>query len=452
MERRKLNVSGYRGIWGNTLNEKIITDYTRAFACFIKEDTGKENPTILIGRDGRESGPVIKKIIIKELADFGINVIDGDILPTPTVLFSVRKHKYDGGIIITASHNPIEYNGLKFINKDAFFITSKETEKINEYSERNIIPDKNKKGEILTSLDLPKEHVEKILEHVNLAKIQAKKFRVAVDMINGSACVVDPYLFEQLEAEVVPLNNIPNGKFTHRPEPLKENLKEIAKLVVDSKSDIGLVHDPDADRLVIINEFGEILREDYTLAFCLENILPKKRKEIVVANLSTSKIISDIVEKYECKYVQTKIGEPNVVEEMIKNNALIGGEPNGGVIYPAINFVRDSFTSLSLVLELLATRNLKVSEVVNSLPLYFFKKEKLPISGNLENSYSKLKKHFEDAIKNEEDGLHMTFKDNSWFHLRPSNTEPIIRLFAEAKTEERMNSLFEEVKLTLSLK
>jgi len=452
--KRKLNVSGYRGIWGDTLTEEIVLLYTKAFARFVIENSKKEIPIVLIGRDGRESGPLIKEIIKRELSKSGIVAIDGDILPTPTVLFSVRKHKYDGAIIITASHNPIEYNGLKFINKDAFFVTKEETDKINSYLEKKEKENK-KKLEINLSEGLPnfiKEHADKILENIDIKKIKEKRFKIAVDMINASACVIDPYLFEQLGVELIPLNYIPNGKFGHKPEPLRENLEEIAKLVKNTKSDLGFAHDPDADRLVIINELGEVIREDYTLALCLENVLSKNKKQTAVINLSTSQMSFDIAQKYECKCIRAKVGEPNVVEEMIKNNALIGGEGNGGVIYPLINFVRDSFVSLSLVLELLATRNLKVSELAGSLPLYFMKKDKISLEIDLAEVYKRLKSHFSEAFINEEDGLHMSFEDNSWIHLRPSNTEPIIRLFGEAKTKERVDSLFEEVKLTSGLK
>lgn len=451
--KRKLNVSGYRGIWGDTLNEEVIILYTQAFARFVKEDSKKDAPTILLGRDGRESGPIIKKIIISELLNNGINVVDGDILPTPTVLFSVRKHGYDGGIIITASHNPIEYNGLKFINKNAFFTTGEEIERINQYLEDVNTKNSNTKGILEKNPpNFIKEHADKILEKINVNIIKKKKFKVAVDMINASAGVMDPYLFEQLGVELIPLNNIPDGMFGHKPEPLKENLEDVAKLVKDSKANLGFAHDPDADRLVIVNEFGAVIREDYTLAFCLENVLSKNNNETVVINLSTSKMSSDIAEKYGCKCIRAKVGEPNVVEEMIKSNALIGGEGNGGVIYPAINFVRDSFTSLALVLELLAIRELTVSGLGNSLPLYFMKKDKMPTGQNLDIIYLKLKTHFKEALVNESDGLHLSFPDNSWIHLRPSNTEPIIRLFGEAKTEERINSLFQEVKLTSGLK
>jgi len=297
-----------------------------------------------------------------------------------------------------------------------------------------------------------KEHADQILAHVNTGAIRARKFKVAVDMINASACVMDPYLFEQLGVELVPLNNIPNGKFAHKPEPLKVNLEGIATLVSDSKADVGFAHDPDADRLLIINELGEVISEEYSLAFGLENVLSKNPAQNVVINLSTSQMSADIAKKYDSKVFRSKIGEGNVVSMMLAENAIIGGEGNGGVIYPTINTVRDSFTTLSLALELLAERKQTVSEVVATLPKYFIKKDKWPRNENtdMREMYLKLKSHFKEAKVDEQDGLRLDLPDSSWIHIRPSNTEPIIRLFGEAKTQERIDTLFEEAKLLLA--
>jgi len=296
-----------------------------------------------------------------------------------------------------------------------------------------------------------KEHAEQILTHVDVEAIRARKFKVAVDMINASACMMDPYLFEKLGVELIPLNNIPDGKFTHMPEPKKENLSDIANLVKESRADLGFAHDPDADRLVIINEKGEVISEEYGLAFGVENVLSKNPGRAIVINLSTSQMNADIAKKYGSECFRTKIGEPNVVKGIIDNNAIIGGEGNGGVIYPTINTVRDSFTTLSLVLELLAERKQTVSQCVATLPKYFIKKDKWSVIGkNLNKIYSKLKSKFRDAKTDEQDGLRLSFSNGSWIHLRPSNTEPIIRLFGEAKDENSIEALFNEVKLTLN--
>jgi phosphomannomutase len=451
----ELNVSGYRGIWGQTLNDEIVTKYARAFARFVKESSGKKNPTILIGRDGRESGPEIKKIIIKELKNIEVNAVDGDIMPTPTVLFSVRKHKYDGAIIITASHNPIEYNGLKFVNNKALFTIDSEVEKIKKYAEENE-PEKfsteNFSAENISSVpNFTKEHADQIIANVNVEAIKARRFKVVVDMINASACVMDLYLFEKLGVELIPINNIPDGKFAHRPEPVKENLSEVMKITKELKADLGFVHDPDADRLVVIDEKGEMISEEYSVTFGVENILSKNPGKPIVINLSTSQMSAEIAKKYNSECFRTKIGEGYVVEGILNHNAIIGGEGNGGVIYPTINTVRDSFTTLSLILELLAERKQTVSECVSTLPKYFMKKDKWPINKNLNEIYLKLKSHFKDAKIDEQDGLRLDFSNSSWLHLRPSNTEPIIRLFGEAKDENSIEALFNEAKLTLNL-
>ena len=295
-----------------------------------------------------------------------------------------------------------------------------------------------------------KEHADCILAHIDVNAIRARKFKVAVDMINASACVIDPYLFEQLGVTLIPLNNIPNGNFAHRPEPAVENLNDIGRLVKESGADLGFAHDPDADRLVVVNEHGEVISEDYTLTFGVENILSEHPGETVVINLSTSNMVSDIVEKYGGKCFRTKVGESNVLEGIKEHNAIIGGEGTSGVIYPIINTSRDGFVSLSLVLELLAKRNQTVSQCVATLPKYFIKRDKWPVTDNLDVIYSKLKSHFKDASTNNLDGLRLDFPDYSWIHLRPSITEPIIRLFTEAKTKERAEELFEETHTLLA--
>ena len=484
--KQRINVSGYRGIWGETLTKEVVILYTRAFVTFLKTKTDK--PIILIGRDGRESGGDIKEIILNELKNLGIEGINGDILPTPTVLFSVRKHGYTGAIIITASHNPIEYNGLKFVNDQALFTINEEVIEINKYYEEEIekferehkrfsfgslfssarikscwifsllapshyasLPKTtSSQSNLLTVPNFTKDHADQILANVNVEAIRAKKFKVAVDMINASACVMDPYLFEKLGVEIIPLNNIPNGKFGHKPEPLRENLTDISKLAKEVKSDLGFVHDPDADRLVIVNENGEVISEEYSIALAVESILSKNPGRNTVINLSTSQMSADIAKKYGSNCFRTKIGEGFVVGGILAHNAIIGGEGNGGIIYPTINTARDSFAGLSIILELLTERNKTISELVEELPKYFIKKDKWPVGGDLNQMYGKLKDHFKDATYDEQDGLRLDLPDSSWLHLRPSNTEPIIKLFGEAKTQERIDALFAEAKEILA--
>ena len=301
----------------------------------------------------------------------------------------------------------------------------------------------------MTIPNFTKEHADKILENVNVEAIRARRFKIVVDMINASASVMDPYLFEQLGVELIALNNIPNGKFAHRPEPIKENLLEVEKTAKEVKADLGFIHDPDADRLVMIDENGEVVFEEYTLALAIENILSKNSGLAIVVNLSTSNMSADIAKKYGSKIFRTKIGEGNVVEGILSHNAIIGGEGNGGVIYPTINTCRDSFTGLALILELLAERKQTVSECIATLPKYFMQKDKFGVGADLEKMYTKLKIAFGEAQADMQDGLRLDFADSSWVHIRPSNTEPIVRIFGEAKTQEAIDALFTKVRLTL---
>lgn len=304
----------------------------------------------------------------------------------------------------------------------------------------------------MSTPDFPREHADHIVASVNAAAIRARKFKAVADMINGSACVMDPYLFEQLGVELVPINNTPNGQFAHRPEPLAENLADTMARARAAGADIGFVHDPDADRVVILDERGEMISEEYSLALGVENVLSKHPGEPIVINLSTSQAAADIAAKYGSPCFRSKVGEGYVVDAILKHKAVIGGEGNGGVIYPRVNTVRDGFTTLALVLELLAERGQTVSEAVAALPKYFMKKDKWPASGDPAALYARLIRRFPDAAENREDGLRLDFPDRSWLHLRPSNTEPIIRLFGEARTPEAIARLFEEARLTLDEK
>lgn len=454
----KLTISGYRGIWGESLNRQIVENYTKAFVLFVRENINN-NGTLLLGRDGRESGPEIKQIIIDVLNNLGINFVDGDILPTPTVLFAVKKHKYDGAIIITASHNPREYNGLKFVTNRALFTTPDEVEIIkdnyfkienNEIQEDRIKNTEKVSTEKEAPINYPEEHADQILKHINVDAISNKKWRVAVDMINASACVLDPYLFKNLGIELVPLNDIPDGNFGHKPEPLRENLTDIGNLVRSENCDIGFAHDPDADRLVVIDERGAVISEEYTLALGTEAVLSKNLINKVVINMSTSQMNCDIAQKYVGECIRTKVGEANVVQGIQENKAIIGGEGGGGIIYPTINLARDSFVSLALILELLSERNLTLSECLDSLPHYEMRKDKVPVSGSLDEMYGKMKDHFNDCRVDELDGLRLDFEDHSWIHLRPSNTEPIVRLIGEATNIERIEELMKETREVIS--
>ncbi|MFZ2205570.1 MAG: phosphoglucosamine mutase [Minisyncoccia bacterium] len=445
-----LNVSGYRGIWGTDLNEQIAYEFGIAFAQFIKNHGGHK---ILVGRDARKTGEAIFGALQSAFQNEGLEIEYAGIIPTPSMLFLIRKLGFDGGVMITASHNPPEYNGLKFINSSGLFATQKEIEEITKNKEKlpaqvSPIPGIGENVETDNS-KFRKLHIDEILKNIDVDLIKNKKFKVALDPINSAGSIITQELLKELSCEVYAINTEQNGEFAHEPEPLPKNLGQIGKAVLDSKSDVGFAQDPDADRLVIVNEKGEVLNEEYTLALSVKSVLSKNPGDIVI-NMSTSRINEDIAKQYGGKTYYSKVGEANVVEMIQTTNSIMGGEGGGGVIYPRINTARDSLVGIALTLELMANENKLISEIADSLPKYFMKKDKLTFSGDLNNFYEKLKITFRDATLNTLDGVRFDWADSSWIHIRPSNTEPIVRIIGEAKDENRINSLFDQVRLTLN--
>jgi len=452
-QKPKLTVSGFRGIWGKDLNEQIAFEYALAFAKLIKKNGAKK---ILVGRDARKTGPQMLGATKSALEKEGLEMEYAGIIPTPSILLLVKKLFYDGGIIVTASHNPKEYNGFKFVANDGLFI---EQEEINELE--RIREDLNKNGnKYLKNVDLEslelnnrneefrKMHIDEILKNVDVGLIKSKKFKVALDPINGAGSIITQELLTDLGCSVYAINTEQNGEFSHEPEPLVKNLGQIGKATIESNSDVGFALDPDADRLVIVNEKGEILSEEYTLAFAVLNVLfTKKESTDIAVNMSTSRMCEDILKNYGKKVFRTKVGELNVVNKMLEINASISGEGNGGVIYPKIDKTRDSLVGIAFVLELLAKENKSVSSVVNSLPRYVMKKEKITFNKKLDLLYEKLKKEFNDASSvNTLDGIRFDWADFSWIHIRPSNTEPKMWIISEAKNVSRIDNLVGRVK------
>ncbi len=457
-----LNVSGYRGIWGTDLNEQIAFEFGLAFAKFIKNHNGKK---ILVGRDARKTGGAIFGALQSAFQKEGLEIEYAGIIPTPSMLFLIKKLGFDGGIMITASHNPPEYNGLKFINSSGLFATQKEIEEITKNKETllNSFPYPGDRGNLETENDntkFRKFHIDEILKNIDVDLIKNKKFKVALDPINSAGSIITQELLKELSCEVYAINTEQNGEFAHEPEPLPKNLGQIGKAVLDSKSDVGFTQDPDADRLVIVNEKGEVLNEEYTLALSVKSVLSKNPGDIVI-NMSTSRINEDIAKQYGGKTYYSKVGEANVVAMIQVTNSIMGGEGGGGVIYPKINTARDSLVGIALTLELMARparhpeegaggEEKSISEIADSLPKYFMKKDKITFSGDLNNFYEKLKITFQDTTLNTLDGVRFDWADSSWIHIRPSNTEPIVRIIGEAKDENRINSLFDQVRLTLN--
>ncbi len=436
-----VSVSGIRGIIGDGLDPNVIVKYTSAYADFIKKGT------VVIGRDARISGEMVKSIIAGTLMAKGINVIDIGITPTPTVQYTVKTLKANGGIAISASHNPNEWNALKLLNKTGQFMTPEENVMLKKFVERNDAQYNrwDKLGTLKLYEEGLKKHVNDVLnlKYINKAKIRAKKFKVLVDCVNGAGVYVIPQLLRKFGCEVIEINCEKTGIFPRLPEPIPENLIKTMKAVKNAKADLGVVVDPDVDRLVLITEKGEPFSEENTIASCVKFAL-SKRKGNVVVNLSTTRAIDDIAKEYGCKVYRSPVGEANVVKKMKKVNAIIGGEGSGGVIYPALHYGRDALVGIALTLQHLTEFGGKMSELKKAIPEYFIAKAKINIGkSNPDKIIGSLKSKYSRKKINTEDGLRIDIDDH-WVHFRKSNTEPILRIITEAKTEQTAKKFSEK--------
>lgn len=436
----KFSISGLRGVWGEGLDETNSRSHIEAFAVFLQKQGAKK---VLLGRDSRLSGPIIKDIAAEILTRAGFEVVDVGIAPTPTIIYLTRTTPFDGAIMITASHNPPEYNGIKFFTGKAFYINESELTEIKGYV--GMKPEENAGGSIVENHNLDLAHVEHIVNNIDAELIRSKKFSVVLDTINGTGYKLGPLLLEKLGCTVTVINPIPDGQFAHMPEPLAVNLTGLAGKVKEIKPDIGFAQDPDADRLVLCDENGEIVLEEYMLALCVKSVLDKTPGDIVT-NLSTSNTNEDLAKSAGFKNYRTKVGEGNVVEGIILYNAIIGGEGSGGCIYPKMNLCRDSIAGMALILELLARENKKISDIVESLPRYEVIKTKMPFEGDVSETIKKIVAEFPEGSSDLQDGVRVDFPDSSWVQLRTSNTEPIIRVWSEARTKERAEELIERAK------
>lgn len=434
MKEPIISISGIRGIFGESLIPENIVKYTAAFAKY------NNNKTIVIGRDGRAGGELIEDLVENTLLFCGCRVIKIGIAPTPTVSLAVKTLRASGGIAITASHNPQEWNGMKFINRNGIFLDSEENKKLWELfdnSDDNYVPaEKLKQAEYCPGFG--DYHISKVLKikSLKLKKIKQRKFKVVVDCVNASGSKIIPALLNKLGCRVIEIDCDQSGIFTRKPEPLPENLMRTCKAVKKHKADIGIVIDPDADRLVIITEKGDPFGEENTITtavnFILKNTTPGKRKAVI--NLSTSRSVDDVVKSIGGKLYKAPVGEINVIKKMMDVKAVIGGEGSGGVILPEVHYGRDSLVGTALILSEIADSGLKVSEYKKSLPSYFICKTKISTEGiDSESVFEYLKRIYSAYDQNFEDGLRLDF-DWGWVNFRKSNTEPIIRVITEAKT------------------
>ena len=443
------SISGIRGTIGGKTGDNLTpvdaVKFASAYGTFLKNNTKKDKLTVVIGRDARISGPMIHNLVVNTLIGLGIDVIDLGLSTTPTVEVAVPMEKADGGIILTASHNPKQWNALKLLNAKGEFLSGDDGAKILEIAEAEAFnfSDVDHLGEVTFNDAYMDIHIDEVLNLplVDVEAVKAAKFKVVVDAVNSSGGIIIPNLLEKMGVEVVKLYCEPNGHFPHNPEPLKEHLGDISTLVVKEKADLGVVVDPDVDRLAFISEDGEMFGEEYTLVAVADYVLSKTPGN-TVSNMSSSRALRDVTNKHNGSYEASAVGEVNVVELMKKNKAIIGGEGNGGIIYPELHYGRDSLVGVALFLTHLANKKMKVSELRASYPEYYMSKNKIELTPEIDVDAILIE--MTDKYKAEDiktiDGVKIDFDEN-WVHLRKSNTEPIIRIYTEASTQEIADKL-----------
>ena len=444
------SISGIRGTIGGSPAENLtpidVVKFTTAYSRLIKDKNPGKRITVVVGRDARISGSMVDSLVEGTLLGCGVDVINVGLCTTPGTEMAVITHKADGGIIITASHNPRQWNALKLLNERGEFLNDEEGKQVlamaddADYS----YPIIDNIGKVLLREDFNQKHIEQVLalELVDVEAVRKRKFKVVVDAVNSVGGVVIPQLLKELGCEVVELNCEPTGEFAHNPEPLPENLTEISEVIRNVGADLGIVVDPDVDRLAFVMENGEMFVEEYTLVAVADYVL-KHTKGNTVSNLSSSRALSDVTARYEgCSYAAAAVGEVNVVAKMKETGAVIGGEGNGGVIYPELHYGRDALVGVGLFLTYFASLNMTMSELRKTYPAYYASKNKIELTPEIDvdKILATIKSRYSNERVNDIDGVKIDFAEN-WVHLRKSNTEPIIRVYTEAHTMAEADTL-----------
>lgn len=447
------SISGIRGTIGGKVNDNLtpldVVKFASAFGTWLQNTQNKKNLTLVIGRDARISGEMVSSLVTATLQGLGINVVDLGLSTTPTVEIMVPELNADGGIILTASHNPKQWNALKLLNGKGEFINGEDGAKVLALAESEDFnyAEVDDLGTYETREDAFDIHIRQILDlpMVDVEAIKAKKFKVVLDAVNSTGGIAIPMLLDKLGCETVKLYCEPNGQFPHNPEPLKEHLGDICELVKKENADLGIVVDPDVDRLALIDEKGEMFGEEYTLVAVADYLL-KHKKGAAVSNLSSSRALRDVAESHGSEYFASAVGEVNVVNLMKEKNAVIGGEGNGGIIYPDLHYGRDSLVGAALFLTHLAKENKTVSELRAGYPEYFMGKKKIELTPeiNVDDILAKMEKEYQNEQVSTIDGVKIDFEKN-WVHLRKSNTEPIIRIYTEAHSQEEADKLGDDI-------
>ncbi len=451
------SISGIRGTIGGRPDESLtpidVVRYTAAFGSILAERTGKRK--IVVGRDGRISGQMVRDLVCSTLQALGLEVVDLGLSTTPTVELAVKWEEAAGGIILTASHNPKEWNALKLLNAEGEFISAEDGQEVLQRGTNMDLSfaDVNHLGEVRFDDSFMERHTRAILDHplVNARAIAGRKFRVVVDGINSTGSVFVPHLLRALGVDdIVLLNEEVNGRFSHNPEPLPENLMETANTVVKQKADLGIVVDPDVDRLCFICEDGSMFGEEYSLVAIADYVLTH-RKGNTVSNMSSTRALRDVTEKHGGQYFASAVGEVNVVKKMKEVNAVIGGEGNGGIIVPELHYGRDALIGIGLFLSHLATFGKSISELRRRYPDYFMSKNKIELTAgtDLSRIFAGIQEKYKKQPINTDDGLKIEF-DQEWVHLRSSNTEPIIRIYAESTSETTANNIAKRLMMDIS--
>ena len=447
------SISGIRGTIGGAQGDNLtpidIVKFTTAYVRFMSEKHQGKRLTIVLGRDARISGTMVNDIIEGTLLGCGADVINVGLCTTPGTEMAVITHKADGGIIITASHNPKQWNALKLLNEKGEFLNDAEGKRVLALAEDEafVFPEIDAIGKVVSREDFNSTHIQQVLalDLVDVEAVKARKFKVVVDAVNSIGGVVIPQLLKELGCEVVELNCEPNGEFAHNPEPLPENLTEISEVIRREKADLGVVVDPDVDRLALVNEDGTMFGEEYTLVAVADYILSKQVGN-TVSNLSSSRALSDVTVAHGGEYNASAVGEVNVVKKMKDTGAIIGGEGNGGVIYPALHYGRDALVGVALFLTYLVERGLKMTELRATYPAYFASKNKIQLTPaiDVDKVLLEMKERYVTERVNDIDGVKIDFAEN-WVHLRKSNTEPIIRVYTEAKSMAEADALAQKI-------
>jgi phosphomannomutase len=451
-----VSVSGVRGRVGAGLTPEVMARFASAFGAYVRERSGKARPRVILARDSRTSGPMFSRIVAGALQSVGCDVVEIGIAPTPTALFNIGALGADGGIVVTASHNPVEWNALKLAGPTGMFLDADEAPLMRAFvNDRPIERAQwNELGDVVHDADAVDRHLQAVLgvPYLDIEALRQRRFKVALDCIRGAGAVLLPRLLEELGCDVVGLNLEPDGRFHREPEPVAENLKELEKAVRESGADIGMATDPDSDRLSLVGNDGRAIGEDYTLALAATLVL-KHRPGPMVTNLSTSRLLQDVADRAGVELHLAPVGEINVARRMEAVGAVIGGEGNGGVILPDVQLTRDAAVAVALVLQLLLEEARPLDEIVAGQPSYVIVKDKLPRdAGSLDAAYEALEERLGAPAADRQDGLRLDWPDERrWLHLRASGTEPILRIIAEAPDEAGARQLVEQARQALAL-